>query len=92
LSLVVEELGGKQQQGGPDSLAAPGAQVFSDFRNGLDTRNRIPAEFVFQSDEVVAEEIENLFSVNRSGRAQVGPQNWTSDLGPQTLNSPFADA
>jgi hypothetical protein len=70
-ALVIEQFRRKQQQGRADSLAPAGAQILTNLGDGTNARDCIPPEFVFQSDEIVSEEIEYFLPVNGGGRAQV---------------------
>jgi hypothetical protein len=73
-AVIIEEFRRQQQKGRTDSLAPAGAQIFPNLGDGANARDRIPAKFVFQGDEIVSEEIEYFLPINRRGRAQVGPQ------------------
>jgi hypothetical protein len=80
-ALVPEQFRGEQQQGRTNALAATCPQVFADLGNGSDVRDRVLAELLLDRDDVIAQEIENLFPVN--GRsAQKNPQlcNLNSDF------------
>jgi hypothetical protein len=63
-ALVAEELGGEEQKGGTDTLAAAGTKVFADLGDGGDIRDRVVPELLFDGDDVVAKQVEDLFAVN----------------------------
>src|ERR1700722_4279498 len=71
LAAVVEQFGRKKEQGGADSFAAAGAQVFSNFGDGLNVRNCVAPELALQRDEVVAQQIEYFFPFVGGGCAQM---------------------
>ena len=70
LTLVVEQLRGKQQQRRADSLAAARAQILANLGDRLHARDRVAAELVLQRDEVVPQQIEYFFPVNGGRCAQ----------------------
>ena len=71
-AFIAEELRGEQQQRGAYALAAAGAQVFADLGDGGDIRDGVLPELFLDGDNVVAEQVENLFPVNGAGCAQKG--------------------
>ena len=70
-TFVAEQFGRKQQKSGTDALAAAGAQVFTDFGDGGHVRDGILPELLLDGDNVVPEQVEDLFPVNGAGCAQV---------------------
>jgi hypothetical protein len=63
-ALVPKQFGGEQKQGWTNALAAARPQVFPDLGDGGNVRNRVLPELLLDRDDVIAQEIENLFPVN----------------------------
>jgi hypothetical protein len=63
-SLIIEESRRKQQQSGTYAFASAGAEIFANFRNGFDARNRVTPEFAFDGGQVVAQQLEDFFAVD----------------------------
>ena len=61
LAFVALGLGGEQEQGGPDPLAAALAEVVGDLGDGGDIGDGVAAELALDGAEVVAQQIEDLF-------------------------------
>ncbi len=67
---VIHELGGHQQQRRTQPLAAAFAQVLADFGDGGDAGDGIAAEFLLHGGQVLAQELENSFSVRADRSVQ----------------------
>ena len=68
LALVAEKFGGEQQKRGTNPLAAAGAQIFADLRDGRDVRDCVATELLFDRDDVVAQKVEDFFPVDGGRR------------------------
>ena len=64
---VVEQVGGEQQQGRTDALAASFAQVLGNFGNGADAGGGVAAQLLLDGYEVFSQQLENL-SCGRYGQ------------------------
>jgi len=53
---------GKKQKGGTHALPSPAQQIRGDFRDGWKSGIALPRELFLNQDEIVADEIKNLFS------------------------------
>src|SRR5208337_3107022 len=69
-SLVAEKPGSEQEQGRAKALAATRPEVFADLGDGLDAGHRVASELPLNGDQVFAQQLEDLFSVNGCWRAQ----------------------
>jgi hypothetical protein len=63
LAVVVQQLGGEQQQGRAQALAAAGAQIFADLGNGPHAGDRVAAELALDGGEVVVQQVKNFLGV-----------------------------
>jgi len=52
---------GEEQESGAQALPSPAEQIRSDFRDSGEGRVALPGKLLFDQDEVVADEIKNLF-------------------------------
>ena len=57
---------GKEQQRGAQALPSAAQQIRGDFRNRRKGGFALPREFLFDQNEVVADEIKNLFDRQQS--------------------------
>jgi hypothetical protein len=53
---------GKKQERGAHALPSPAQQIRGDFRDGREGGIALPRELLFDQNEIVADEIKNLFS------------------------------
>ena len=69
-TLVAHQLRGQQQQRRANPLASSSAQVFANFCDRRDVRDRVVPELLFDGDNVVVQQVEDLFPVDGAGCAQ----------------------
>ena len=59
--VVFHELGGHQQQGGAQALAAAFAQILADLGDDTDAGDRVAAELLLDGCQIVSQQFENSF-------------------------------
>src|SRR6185312_6132996 len=85
-SLIIEKFGGEQQKRGTNAFASATAQVFANFGNGGDVRNRVAAELALDGGEIVAKEFENFGSIDGDGVHDFSPR------APDALSGEFSSS
>src|SRR5579883_113278 len=68
--LIVEKLRSQKKQNRTDALATAVSQIFANFGDGLDARDRIAAKLPLNRREVLPQHFEYFFAVNNSRCAQ----------------------
>src|SRR5205085_647383 len=63
-SLIIEEPRRKQQQSRAYAFAPAGAEILPNFRNGFDVRDCVAPELALDRGQVVAQQLENFFTVD----------------------------
>ena len=70
IASIAEEFGGEQQERGADALAAASAQILADFGDGGDVGDGVAPELPFDGCDVVAQKVEDFFTVDGRGCRQ----------------------